>query len=73
MVKKMRFRFLLFLLLADIVMGFFTLQGTWAPPTFAYFFLFFSRDTVGKEFLMIAVLPYMITSLAGAYILSNVF
>ena len=67
------FRFLLFLLATDLAMGFFTLTGTWAPPTLAYFFLFFTKDTTGKEFLMIAVLPYMITSLAAAYILSNIF
>ena len=73
MVKMMRFRFLLFLLLADIVMGFFTIKGTWAPPTSAYFYLFFTKDATGKEFLMIAILPYMVTSLAIAYILSNVF
>ena len=72
MVKKMRFRFLLFLLLADIVMGFFTFQGAWAPPTFAYFFLFFTGPT-GKELVMMAVMPYMVTSLAGASILRIVF
>ncbi|MAU94267.1 MAG: hypothetical protein CMP81_00035 [Fulvimarina sp.] len=65
-------RFLLYLLATDLALGFFTVPGSFAPPTIAYFLLFFTTDTMGKEFLMIKVLPYMVTSLAGAYILSNI-